>query len=391
VPDGLEVSIVMPCLDEAETLATCIRKARSFLDRAGVAGEVIVADNGSTDGSQAIAVAEGARLVEVPERGYGAALLGGIRAAHGTYVVMGDADDSYDFTALDGFLERLRAGDDLVMGNRFAGGIAPGAMPWLHRYVGNPMLSFMGRLFFGAKVRDFHCGLRGFRRESVLALGLTTTGMEFASEVVVKACLAGQRISEVPTTLSPDGRSRPPHLRSFRDGWRHLRFLLIYSPRWLYLYPGLAAMVIGSLVALRLTIGPVTVGSVTFDVGTLVYAVVLAALGYQALLFGLLTKAYAVVAGLLPPGRIWPRLERFARLEVGLVVGLVLVFLGGVATVVSFLRWSDEGFGQLDTAQNLRVVVPAAMGLLFGVQTVLFAMYLGVLALARPSPDVRRP
>jgi glycosyltransferase involved in cell wall biosynthesis len=383
VPPDPELSILMPCLDEAETVAACVHQASRYLATSGIEGEVIVADNGSTDGSPEIAADAGARVVPVPKRGYGAALLGGIRAARGTYVIMGDADESYDFTALQPFVDELRAGNDLVMGDRFAGGIAPGAMPWLHRRIGNPVLSFVGRLFFRAPVHDFHCGLRGFRRDSVLALDLRTTGMEFASEMVVKSCLAGQRIAEVPTTLSKDGRSRPPHLRSFRDGWRHLRFLLIYSPRWLYLYPGLVLMLVGFLASLRLIVGPVTVGSVTFDVGTLIYTSVLLAVGYQSVVFAVLTKAYAVVAGLLPPGRLWPRLQRFATLEVGLVVGVALVVAGILGAVISFIRWRDEGFGELDTAQNVRVVLPAAMGLLLGVQTVLGSLYLGVLAVGR--------
>jgi glycosyltransferase involved in cell wall biosynthesis len=380
-----ELSIVMPCLDEAETVAACVHQAREFLATSGIDGEVVVADNGSTDGSPELAAAAGARVVPVADRGYGAALMGGIEAARGTYVIMGDADESYDFSALQPFVDQLRAGSDLVMGDRFAGGIAPGAMPWLHRRVGNPVLSFVGRLFFRAPVHDFHCGLRGFRKASVEALDLRTTGMEFASEMVVKACLAGQRITEVPTTLSKDGRSHPPHLRSFRDGWRHLRFLLIYSPRWLYLYPGLALMVLGLLASLRLIVGPVTIGSVTFDVGTLIYTSVIVAIGYQSVLFSILTKAYAMVAGLLPPGRLWPKLRRFATLEVGLLVGLALVIGGLLGAVLSFIRWRDEGFGELDTAQNVRVVLPAAMGLLLGVQTVLGSLYLGVLTISRPE------
>src|ERR1017187_9439324 len=253
---AVEVTVLMPCLDEAETVATCVDKAVAFLVDHDIDGEVVVADNGSTDGSQQAAEAAGARVVSIPERGYGSALLGGIRAARGKYVIMGDADDSYDFTALMPFLDRLRAGADLVMGNRFQGGIAPGAMPALHRYLGNPVLSFTGRLFFRSKIGDFHCGLRGFRRDSVLALGLQASGMEFASEMVVKATLAGQRVEEVPTTLSPDGRSRPPHLRSWRDGWRHLRFLLLFSPRWLFLIPGAALFALGLVIGVAVTLAP---------------------------------------------------------------------------------------------------------------------------------------
>jgi glycosyltransferase involved in cell wall biosynthesis len=382
----IELSIVMPCLDEAETLATCIRKARGWLERAGVAGEVVVADNGSTDGSQAIAEAEGARVVPVAAKGYGNALMGGIREARGRYVVMGDADDSYDFSDLDAFLERLRAGDDLVMGNRFRGGIAPGAMPWSHRYIGNPVLSGIGRLFFHAPVGDFHCGLRGFRRDAIVALDLRTTGMEFASEVVVRSCLAGLRISEVPTTLSPDGRTRPPHLRSFRDGWRHLRFLLLYSPRWLFFYPGLVMFAVGLVATTALTIGPVSVGSLQFDVGTLVYAAALTICGYLTVLFALLTKTYAVQEGFLPANRTYRRVQRWLTLERGLAVGAALVAFGLVAAVASFLRWRESGFGNLDPSQTIRTVVPSMLGFVLGLQTLVAALFVSILSIRRSPP-----
>src|SRR5579875_127760 len=267
--DVVELTVVMACLNEAETVATCVRKAVNFLAASGVDGEVLIADNGSTDGSQALAEQAGARVVDVAEKGYGNALMAGIAAARGEYVIMGDSDDSYDFTNLMPFVEALRQGADLVMGNRFKGGIAPGAMPPLHRYLGNPVLSFVGRLLFRSKIGDFHCGLRGFRRDSVLALGLQATGMEFASEMVVKATLAGQRVTEVPTTLSKDGRSRPPHLRSWRDGWRHLRFLLLFSPRWLFFLPGLALLVAGLVIGGVVAPHPFSIGAVTFDVDTL--------------------------------------------------------------------------------------------------------------------------
>ena len=261
--DALELTILMPCLNEAETLAICIGKAQSFLTRSGIAGEVVVADNGSTDGSQAIASANGARVVPVPEKGYGAALAGGITAAHGKFVIMADADDSYDFANLDLFVAALRDGADLVMGNRFAGGVAADAMPWHHRYIGNPVLSFLGRLFFRTPVRDFHCGLRGFSRVAIQRLNLRTIGMEFASEMVVKSTLSNLDVREVPTTLKKDGRSRPPHLRSFRDGWRHLRFLLLFSPRWLFLYPGITLLLVGLLIGAALMRGPpISVSSV---------------------------------------------------------------------------------------------------------------------------------
>ncbi len=379
--DRCELTILMPCLDEAETVATCVHKARGWLDRTGVDGEVVIADNGSTDGSRELAAEAGARVVPVVERGYGAALKGGIAAARGTYVIMGDADDSYDFEHLESFLERLRAGDDLVMGNRFAGGIEPGAMPWLHRYVGNPALSAAGRIFFRVPVKDFHCGLRGFRRDSAQALRLRTNGMEFASEMVVKATLAGQTISEVPTTLRPDGRTRAPHLRTWHDGWRHLRFLLLYSPRWLFLVPGLIVFVLGVVATALLTVGDVTIGSVTFSVSTLVYAAALAVIGFQAVTFALFTKVYAVARGFLPPDS---RIDRFGarfRLERGIYLG-VLVFLAGlIGTAIGLWRWRDTGFGDLDTARQLRVVVPSALGLMLGSSLVLSSFFLSILGM----------
>ncbi|HZB29103.1 MAG TPA: glycosyltransferase family 2 protein, partial [Streptosporangiaceae bacterium] len=285
----MELSVVMPCLNEAETIETCVRKAIGFFEEHGVDGEVVIADNGSTDGSQQLARDAGARVVPVSDKGYGNALMGGIRAAKGRYVVMGDADDSYDFTGLWPFLEQLRDGADLVMGNRFQGGIAPGAMPPLHRYLGNPVLSYIGRLFFGSEIGDFHCGLRAFRKDAVMRLGLQTGGMEFASELVVKATLAKLDIREVPTTLSPDGRSRAPHLNTWRDGWRHLRFLLLYSPRWLFFIPGLVLMTLGLVSGLALSFGPVRIGDVAFDVDTLVAASAILVIGFQAVLFALLT------------------------------------------------------------------------------------------------------
>ncbi|MDX1449516.1 MAG: glycosyltransferase family 2 protein [Acidimicrobiia bacterium] len=371
----------MPCLDEAETIASCIRQAKDFLEREGVSGEVLVADNGSTDGSPDIAVAAGARVVTVEERGYGAALLGGIAAARGRYVAMGDADDSYDFGSLGPFLERLRAGDDLVMGNRFAGGIARGAMPALHRYLGNPVLSFIGRLFFRVPIRDFHCGLRAFDRRSIQRLDLRTTGMEFASEMVVKAALGGLQISEVPTTLRKDGRSRRPHLSSFRDGWRHLRFLLLFSPRWLFLYPGVLLTVAGLIMSGLLISGPVTIGGVGFDVGSLLYAVALTVIGYQAVLFALLSRVYAAEEGFLPPSRRIARLRRRLSLEKGAVAGLAIFLAGVVLSVVSLMRWREAGFGSLVPEQTIRAVAPAMLGLILGTQTVLGAIFLSILGI----------
>ncbi|HEY0451536.1 glycosyltransferase family 2 protein [Actinophytocola sp.] len=384
--DTCELTIVMPCLNEAETLATCVRKAQGYLDRSGVAGEVLIADNGSTDGSQDIARTLGARVVDVEAKGYGSALMGGIRAARGTYVIMGDADDSYDFSDLDPFVAELRKGADLVMGNRFQGGIEPGAMPPLHRYLGNPVLSAVGKLFFKAPVGDFHCGLRGFRREAILRIGLHTTGMEFASEIVVKSCMSGLRIAEVPTTLKKDGRSRPPHLRSWRDGWRHLRFLLIYSPRWLFLYPGLAVLGLGLLASLVLLVGPVSIGSVGFDVGTMIYAAGFAILGYQAVLFSVMTKLFGAREGLLPMSARYRQLvERFS-VERGLILGIVIFLAGILLTVVQVIRWGGADFGAMDAGQTVRTAIPAVLGLVLGFQTIMFSMFTGVLGIPTAEP-----
>jgi glycosyltransferase involved in cell wall biosynthesis len=373
----------MPCLDEAETVEGCVRTATGFLARAGVDGEVVVADNGSTDGSIELAAAAGARVVPVERRGYGAALQGGIAAAAGTYVVMGDADASYDFSRLEPFLDELRGGADLVIGNRFAGGIEPGAMPFLHRYLGNPVLSWVGRLLFRVPVKDFHCGLRGFRRDAIAGLGLRTDGMEYASEMVVRASLAGLDIREVPTTLRPDGRTRRPHLRTWHDGWRHLRFLLLYSPRWLFLIPGLVMLIAGLVATALLVAGPVTVGDVSFDVGALVYAAALTIIGFQAVLFAVFTKVYAVARGFLPPdGRIERLADRF-RLERGLLVGAIVLLAGLVGAVGSLVRWSSEGWGDLDPGQQLRVVVPAALGLVLGSTIVLSSFFLSILGVDR--------
>ena len=378
--DEIELSIVMPCLDEAETLAVCVDKAQGYLRRSGVVGEVIVADNGSTDGSQDIARAHGARVVDVPAKGYGSALMGGIEAARGDFVIMGDADDSYDFSRLDPFVERLRAGDELVMGNRFQGGIADGAMPPLHKYLGNPVLSWVGRVLFRSPIGDFHCGLRGFNRRSILDLHLQTTGMEFASEVVVKSTLGGLRVSEVPTTLDKDGRSRPPHLRSWRDGWRHLRFLLIFSPRWLFLIPGAVAFAIGLLGTLFLSFGPIVLGDIGLDISSQVYLAALAVVGYQSVLFAILTKIYAQHEGFrIPRSRNFDRLERRISLESGALVGLALFVVGLAIAVAQFVGWASVGFGALEAGATLRLAVPAALLMMLGAQTIMAGMFLGVL------------
>ena len=382
--DGaVELSIVMPCLNEAETLATCIQKAQTSMRELNVAGEVVIADNGSTDGSQKIARALNARVVDVIAKGYGNALMGGITAALGTYVIMGDADDSYDFSSLGPFIDKLRNGYDLVMGNRFRGGIKPGAMPPLHRYLGNPVLTFVGRLFFRSPVGDFHCGLRGFSKAAVGRLDLRTTGMEFASEMVVKATLQGLRITEVPTILSRDGRSRPPHLRSWRDGWRHLRFLLLYSPRWLFLYPGGLLIIVGLVVMLSLLQGPRIVNGVSFDVHTLLYAAMAVILGFQAVVFAMFTKVFAISEGLLPADKRLDKALDYITLEVGLVVGFGLVVLGLAGSIYAVVFWDEHSFGPLDPARTLRFVIPAITSLMLGFQILLSSFFLSILGLRR--------
>ncbi|MCD0447781.1 glycosyltransferase family 2 protein [Actinocorallia sp. API 0066] len=381
----MELSVVMPCLNEAETVETCVRKAVAFLAEHGIDGEVVIADNGSTDGSQALAEAAGARVVPVALKGYGNALMGGIRAARGTYVIMGDADDSYDFTNLMPFVTELRAGADLVMGNRFEGGIEPGAMPPLHRYLGNPVLSFVGRLFFGSKIGDFHCGLRGFRRDTALALGLQSSGMEFASEMVVKMTLADARIAEVPTTLKPDGRSRAPHLNTWRDGWRHLRFLLLYSPRWLFLIPGVVLMTLGLVAGVALAITPIDIRGVVFDVDTLVGASAAVVIGFQAVVFSLLTKAYGVTEGFLRPDKRSAWLLEKWSFEKGLISGGLLAVAGLVGVAFSVVHWHGAQFGELNARETLRMVVPSATALMMSCQLILGTAFLSILGIRRSS------
>ena len=379
----LELSVVMPCLNEAETLATCIRKAQRSLDDLGINGEVVVADNGSTDGSQSIAAELGARVVPVEAKGYGSALRGGIAAARGKYVVMGDADDSYDFANLEPFVTKLRDGYELVMGNRFKGGIEADAMPFLHKYLGNPVLTATGRLFFRSPCSDFHCGLRAFRKSSIESLNLRTTGMEFASEMVVKATLHNLKIAEVPTKLSPDGRSRKPHLRSWRDGWRHLRFMLLYSPRWLFLYPGLLLMILGAVVSAQLLWGPVLVWGVTFDVHTLLYAAMAIVIGFQTVVFAVFTKIFATTQGLHPEDPRLNKLFRYVKLETGLTVGFALLFVGLAISVFTLSSWRARLYGPLDPEHTLRLVIPAITLIMLGLQTVLSSFFLSILGLKR--------
>ena len=379
----IEVSVVMPCLNEAETLQVCISKALCCLKENDVAGEVIVADNGSKDASLKIAESAGARVVLVESKGYGNALMEGIGAARGRFVIMGDADDSYDFSSLMLFIEKLREGSDLVMGNRFRGGIAPGAMPPLHRYFGNPVLSGLGRLFFRCSVGDFHCGLRGLTYEAFQRMKLQTTGMEFASEMVVKAVMTGMEISEVPTTLSPDGRTRPPHLRSWRDGWRHLRFMLLFSPNWLFFYPGLLLMLIGLGVGGWLLPEARKLGQATLDLNTLAYSALAVLLGFQSVLFALFTRTFASTQGLGRESKLLNKLYRYVKLETGLIFGGLLVFLGLGGSILVTLSWSEIGYGELNPSEVLRQVIPSILAIALGFQIVLGSFFLSVLGLKR--------
>lgn len=379
----VELSIVMPCLNEAETLATCIKKARGFLEAENVSGEIVIADNGSTDGSQQIAEGLGAKVVPVAAKGYGSALRGGIEAAQGKYVIMGDADDSYDFSNLLPYLLKLREGYDLVMGNRFKGGIQTDAMPFLHKYLGNPVLSFLGRLFFKSDIGDFHCGLRGFSKEAYYKMELQTTGMEFASEMIVKASLKNLKIAEVPTVLSPDGRSRPPHLNTWRDGWRHLRFLMLYSPTWLFFIPGAAMMALGLVASGFLLAGPVKIGGINFDVHTLLYTSGAVLIGFQFILFYGLTKVFTVENGLLPKSNKYDRLFQFINLERGLIAGLVMVIVGIVLSAMAYADWQAIGFGNIDSTSVLRRVIPAVTLMLLGVQVLLFSLFFSIMGLKK--------
>jgi glycosyltransferase involved in cell wall biosynthesis len=380
---GFQVSIVMPCLNEAETLAACIRKAQQAIDKSNLAAEIIVADNGSTDGSQAIARELGARVVDIAKKGYGQALIGGIDAAQGRYVVMGDADDSYDFSTIGPLIEKLDEGYDLVMGNRFLGGVEPGAMPWSHRWIGNPILTLISRGFFHTPVGDTHCGLRAFTKDAYDRMQLRATGMEFASEMVIKASLKRMRITEVPVVLHPDGRSRPPHLRTWRDGWRHLRFMLLFSPRWLFLYPGLALFLAGAALSTVLVLGPIRVGALRLDIHTLLVAGFACLIGYQLILFAVFTKIFAIREGFHPPHPVLERLFEHVTLEVGLLVGTLMTLGGFGGLVAAVLSWQAVGFGSLDPALTMREVIPSAVLMALGTQTVFASFFISILAIDR--------
>lgn len=381
---NLEITILMPCLNEAETLAACIEAARKGLTDAGADGEILIADNGSNDGSQEIAASLGARVLPVAERGYGNALRAGMADAKGKYIIMGDADMSYDFSRIAPFLERLRKGCDLVMGCRMprgGGTVMPGAMPWKHRWLGNPVLSFIGRLFFKCPAHDFHCGLRGLSKDAFHRMELRTGGMEFASEMVIKASLRGMKIDEVPIILHPDGRSRPPHLRSWRDGWRHLRFMLLFSPRWLLLYPGITCLLLGGGLFLRLLAGPLRIGGVRFDLNTLEVAGLVMLFGYQMILFASFARIFSFTRGFLPANHALSRAFGFFTLEKGLLGGGIVTLAGIGVILYAVLGWASTGFGDLDPQQATRTVIAGRTLVSIGLQTILFSLifsYLGI-------------
>lgn len=375
----MQLSIIIPCLNEAETLALCIQKAKQFLFKNNIEGEIIVSDNGSTDGSQQIALVNGAIVENAPNKGYGNALKNGIKHAKGKYLIMGDADDSYDFSNLNAFLDKLKNGADLVMGNRFKGGIKPGAMPFLHRYLGNPVLSFIGKLFFKVSIGDFHCGLRGFSKEAALKMNLQSSGMEFASEMVVKAALLKMKIEEVPTILFKDGRSRPPHLRTWRDGWRHLRFLLIYSPIWLFFYPGLLLIVVGFISSLVLFSGPVYIQNIGFDIHTLIYTLSFVMIGFQSISFYFFSKIYAIQNHFLPNDKQINVILKHLTLEKGLLIGIPLLLFGLFIGLFSFITWKDSNFGSLAQKLMVKNVIISAFSLILGFQIIIYSFFYSIM------------
>lgn len=384
--EKVEVSIVIPCLNEAEMIEFCILEALNAIQKNGIQGEVLVADNGSTDNSADIAMDAGARVIIIEKKGYGSALLGGIQAAKGTYVLIGDADGSYDFGELPNFLDLLHKGNDLVMGCRLPGGggkIEKGAMPWKHRWIGNPVLSGLGKLFFASSVTDFHCGLRAFHRETILSLSLKTSGMEFASEMVIKAGLQGLHIAEIPITLHRDGRSTSPHLRSFRDGWRHLRFMLLYSPKWLFVYPGGILFLLGLTGTFILLPKPLTVAGITFDLNTLIVASAATLVGFQIFSFGIFVKAYAVSSELLPGKEYWHKLINGKSVEMGTIIGVLIMLIGVGLLSYTLIDWKIAHFGHLSYQNSLRKVIPAVTCIGMGIQIIFFGFALAILGLEK--------
>jgi glycosyltransferase involved in cell wall biosynthesis len=377
----MQLTILMPCLNEAETLALCINKANTWIANSGISAEVVIADNGSTDGSQVIAESLGARVVPVEQRGYGSALFHGCMAAKGEWIIMGDSDDSYDFSKLDVFFQKLKEGFDLVMGNRFLGGIAPGAMPWKNRYIGNPVLTWVGRLLFRCPAKDFHCGLRGFRKEAFLRMDLRTTGMEFASEMVIKANLFGMKIAEVPTTLSKDGRSRPPHLLPWRDGWRHLRFMLLFSPRWLFFNPGLILFIISTLAYIALLSGSVRFVGVTFDIHTLFFAEVGLVLGFLAITLGVIIRMFGMREGLLHEHELLEKLRVTPLLEIGGSISILMIICGLFLGFDALMTWSAVKFGPLKPGELLRIISLSTLFIMLGGVSLMTSLIMGFLAL----------
>ena len=380
----IECSIVMPCLNEARTLEACIKKARAAIEKHNIKAEIIIADNGSTDDSRQIAERCGVRVVVVKEKGYGAALMGGFDSAKGRYIIMGDADDSYDFSNIFPFIEKLRQRNDLVMGCRLpAGGgkIMPGAMPWLHRWIGNPILTFIGRLLYSSKISDFHCGLRAFKKDAYEKMGLVATGMEFATEMVVKASLKNMQITEIPITLSKDGRLRAPHLRSWRDGWRHLRFMLMYSPLWLFLVPGTVLFLIGLISFIILALGPVYFGEVGFGINTLLVSAMAILLGFQLILFALFTKVFATTQKLLPEDRGLSRLTSIVTLEIGIIVGIIVFLFGLGFLITATLYWRQTHFGVLSPVDSMRISIPGVTMIVLGMQIIFSSFFVSILGL----------
>jgi glycosyltransferase involved in cell wall biosynthesis len=385
--EDIDLTILMPCLNEEKTIGNCIQQAQLFLDDFNVNGEILIADNGSTDRSVEISNNLGARVISVEEKGYGNALRGGLAAAQGKYIIMGDADESYDFYSLMPFVTKLHEGYDLVMGNRFKGGIKPGAMPPLHRYIGNPILSGIGKLFFRIKINDFHCGLRGFSRQAALKMDLRSSGMEFASEMVIKAALLKMQICEIPTTLSPDGRDRPPHLRSFRDGWRHLRFMLIFNPKWLFFYPGIALILIGVGLSGWTFFSPIVINSVEFDIHSLLYFNAMILIGFNLLLFSIQSRYYGYRSGLLPKSSRTDKLSKYFRLERGLLIGIILLILGVALAFWAFSIWAQSQFGDINPRQTMRIAIPSVTIIIIATQIIFSSFFVSILGIETNKLD----
>lgn len=377
--EEMELTILMPCLNEAATLETCIKKAKKSLEENNINGEVLIADNGSTDGSQEIAVRNGARVVNVAERGYGSALIEGTKSAYGKYIIMGDSDDSYDFSNIMPFVEKLREGYELVMGNRFKGGIEKGAMPWSHRYIGTPVISFLGRLFYRNKIGDFNCGMRGYNKESFLKLDLRCTGMEYASEMIVSATLNNIKIAEVPTTLKKDGRDRPPHLKSFHDGWRHLKFLLMYSPRWLFFIPGLILLIIGIIGSASLLFGDLRINTVNFSIHSRLYFGAMVVVGLQAIIFSIFAKVHAINSGMHSKDDKFAKVVDKLNLERVLIIGIILFLIGLGLSIYALTVWNKAAYGDLDPNSVMPITIPSVYLMIIGTQMSFASFIIGIL------------